>query len=432
MIRRFACIAIAGFASGVVQADSSSAKAAPLSAKDVLSVSGGRIHLDGAPFAEISFNKFDLFWALHDELRAGRALTPDNPALLAQEKALRNLRSLGFRSIRFFAYPWGEKAAAKWTDPESRRMILEALDQVVALSEKHGIGLMWGLGCSQFTDDAEHLRELCADPESANRKHLRAYLREVVGRYRHSPAVLAWEITNELTLSADIGDEKRVWEGKRMPSLASVAAFYQDVSLAIKHEDPLRLIHNGGSNPREHQWNLHLGKGWIRDTREEQFRCFELLFKDKAVDLIDIHYYLGNRDGIEVAAEDGGVRWIGLADYMGFSRRLGKPLIIGEFGRPVALSGGKDLRQETPDYFATYSDASAALPWVNRLLDEVVRSEVQLSYWWAYQSDRAMDRDDPSRMDVSLERNPEIVRAIADSNKKLRKRLGIPAGPPAP
>ena len=53
----------------------------PPAPTDVLSLSGGRLQLDGAPFAEISFNKFDLFWALHDELRADRALTPDNPVV---------------------------------------------------------------------------------------------------------------------------------------------------------------------------------------------------------------------------------------------------------------------------------------------------------------------------------------------------------------
>lgn len=414
-----ACLATAAAAGDIDARD-------PAGKTGGLSISDGRLHLDGAPFAEISFNKFDLFWALHDELRAGRALTPDNPVLKSQEKALRDLRGLGFRSIRIFAFPWGDHAAQKWNDPDSKRRILEALDQVVRLCEVHGMGLMWCLGCSQFTDDVEHLKELCSDPDSANRKHLRAYLREIVGRYRHSPAVLTWEITNELTLSADIGDEKGLWEGKqRVPSLASVAAFYREVSADIKREDPLRLIHNGGSNPREHQWNLHLGKGWIRDTHEQQFQCFELLFKDNAVDLIDIHYYLGNRDGIEIAADDGGTRRIGLADYMGYAKRLGKPLIIGEFGRPVALSGGKDLRQETPDYFTTYSDAAAALPWVQRLLDEVVRAEVPLSYWWAYQSDRAMDREDPHRMDVSLERNQEIVKAIASANQALKKRLGV-------
>ncbi len=41
-------------------------RAAPLTRDDVLSIKDGRFFLDGKPFAEISFNKFDLLWQLYD------------------------------------------------------------------------------------------------------------------------------------------------------------------------------------------------------------------------------------------------------------------------------------------------------------------------------------------------------------------------------
>ena len=40
--------------------------ALPLTPNDLLSVRAGRFYLDGRPFAEISFNKFDLLWQLYD------------------------------------------------------------------------------------------------------------------------------------------------------------------------------------------------------------------------------------------------------------------------------------------------------------------------------------------------------------------------------
>jgi hypothetical protein len=38
---------------------------AELTRDDVLSIQDGRFFLEGQPFAEISFSKFDLFWQLY-------------------------------------------------------------------------------------------------------------------------------------------------------------------------------------------------------------------------------------------------------------------------------------------------------------------------------------------------------------------------------
>jgi len=58
------------------------ASALPLRAEitrdDVLSIRDGRFFLDGRPFAEISFDKFDLLWQLYGELAAGRTLDAAN------------------------------------------------------------------------------------------------------------------------------------------------------------------------------------------------------------------------------------------------------------------------------------------------------------------------------------------------------------------
>ncbi|MBT7298682.1 MAG: hypothetical protein HN849_04180, partial [Victivallales bacterium] len=43
-------------------------QAMSLTKDDVLSVRDGRFYLEGRPFAEISFNKFDLLWQLYDQL----------------------------------------------------------------------------------------------------------------------------------------------------------------------------------------------------------------------------------------------------------------------------------------------------------------------------------------------------------------------------
>src|SRR5579872_5922370 len=94
-----------------------SGRVAEVTPNDVLSIKNGRFFLDGEPFAEISFNKFDLVWQLYDQLAAGKDLSAGNRLVQAQDKALRNLHELGFKTIRIFALPWGPEGPASYAEP---------------------------------------------------------------------------------------------------------------------------------------------------------------------------------------------------------------------------------------------------------------------------------------------------------------------------
>ena len=405
-----------------------------LSQDDVLSLRDGQFHLDGRPFAEISFNKFDLFWQLYDQLDAGHALTARNPMVKAQDQALRELNELGFRTIRIFALPWKDIGNAAYADPEKRKRLYEALDKAVELCDRHDIRVVWSLGCGDFTDvardadgkwqyEGEHLRELIGDPESKGRQRLYRYIDETVSRYKGCKAVLMWEIGNEITLHADIGKD-RVYHNQRMPTLKDVAGFYDDVARRIKAADPLRLVNNGGSHLREHQWNLHTGNGYSKkDTLEEQRKGFELLFAETAVDVIDVHSYPNNKPAYEISDGKGGKAWIGPPQWMEIAKGINKPLMIGEFGALPFAKSKEKIWKDTPDYFESYADLEAAKPWVEKTLNDVIDAGVQLSYWWCYQSDRPMDQNNPQRFDLTIGRNPELVALIADANKRLQEKL---------
>ena len=436
----------AGGLSGSVDADkpaatiprpNSASPAAQLTRNDVLSIQNGRFFLDGKPFAEVSFNKFDLFWQLYDELAAGRHLETGNPMVQAQNKALRNLHELGFRTIRIFALPWGPSGPDSYTDPDKRRNLYAALDKAMELCDAHDIRVVWSLGAGSFTDaklepgkgwvqGEEQERELVANPESRNRKLLYRYIDETVARYRHRKAVLMWEISNEVTLDADIGDGSRVYNGQRMPSLREVAGFFDDVARRIKSTDPLRLVNSGGSNMRESQWHLYQRQGWKKDTFEEQFQCFELLYAKSAVDVIDIHSYPNNQPGYRITGADGQDIWLDNRGYVATARRLGKPLMIGELGLQAMPRTERNVWDATPDYFESYDDTAAARPWVLKTLNDVVDAGVPLSYWWCYQSDRADEQKNRQRFDIDRDRNPELVSCLLEANKRLKAKLGVP------
>src|SRR5262249_46622898 len=114
-----------------------------LSKDDVLSIRDGQFFLDGKRFAEISFNKFDLFWQLYDQLAAGKSLEAANPMVQAQERALRNLHELGFRTIRIFALPWGPEGPASYAQPEKRQRLYAALDKTLELCDAHQLRVDW-------------------------------------------------------------------------------------------------------------------------------------------------------------------------------------------------------------------------------------------------------------------------------------------------
>src|SRR5579859_926911 len=354
-----------------------------LTAQDVLSITNGRFFLAGKPFAEISFNKFDLFWQLYDQLAEGKQLNSTNPMVRAQDKALRNLHDLGFKTIRIFALPWGPAGPAAYADPQKRKNLYSALDATLQLCDAYDIRVVWSLSAGSFTDTRldiqkgwiygeEQQRELMANPNSRGRQLLYRYIDETVARYRRRKAVLMWEISNEVTLSADIGDANRVYNGERMPTLKDVAGFFDDVARRIKSADPLRLVNSGGSNMRESQWHLWLGEGWKPDTFDEQFRCFQLLYVTSAVDVIDIHSYPDNNPGYALADQQGRTVWLDDRGYIDMARRLGRPLMIGELGLHAVAKTDKKVWDKTPDYFESYDDLKAARPWVVKTLNQVI------------------------------------------------------------
>lgn len=425
----------------VLMTDLTSAWAAPLpvgslTRDDVLSTKGGRYYLDHKQFAEISFNKFDLFWELHDELVHGKALNDANPMVKAQEKALRDLREMGFRSIRIFALPWGPAGPACYADPARRKTFYAALDKTLELCDRYDIRVVWSLGAVTFTEAVcaegkepvpgqEHTRELVADPESRSRKLLYRYIDETVARYKNRKAVMMWEISNEVTLLADIGDAQRIYNGERMPTLKQVAGFFDDVAKRIKAVDPLRLVCSGGSNMRGCQWNLYQNLGWRPDTLGEQYKCYEMLYKNSAVDVVDIHCYPNNKPGQVIRRADGKETLLLNKDYMWIAEGIGKPLMIGELGLAAIPKTDKTIWGETPDYFESFADTKAARPWVEKTLNAVVEAGIPLTYWWSYQSDRPMDQGQPQRYDIDKDRNPELIACFVQANKMLKRKLGI-------
>jgi len=412
----------------------------PVTKNDVLTIQNGKFYLQGKRFGEISFNKFDLFWQLFSLLADGKGDTQEYRDMVArQDQALAELHQMGFHSIRFFGLPWGIwDFRPVYNDPTRRQSVYyKAMDTALDLCDKNQIQVVYSLGVSNFTDRTrvhgqfvygpEQERELIADPNSRSRQEVYRYIDDVVNRYKNRKTVLMWEISNEVTLGADISPETNIYNGQRMPSLLDVAHFFDDVAKRIKADDPLRLVNSGGSHMRGSQWNQYTMHTWTRDTVEEQNKALSLLYATSAVDVVDIHYYTNNKTVDEMVKGPNGEEVpMDIAQYAIAANRIGKPMMLGETGSSATARDNKpkDLKvyQETPDYHDSYWDPNAA-KWVKILCDQIVSASPQLVYFWEYSSDRPGDQKAPS-FDIKKGKTDPVLAIIVDANQRLKAKLG--------
>ena len=207
----------------------------PRSAKDgILRTEGELYHLNGKEFVEIGWNKFDLFWSLWEEESKGRRVDdPNNAMVQKQDLALQELSQLGFNTIRFFATPFAGRQFH--TELDQRETYYRIMDTIVAMLEKHQISACLCLGLKQFNSrefvwfeeenshkwvfGEEHERELLADKNSKSRQYAYEFLETIIPRYKDSPAILMWEISNEFTNNVDIMPETKEYNGERKGTL---------------------------------------------------------------------------------------------------------------------------------------------------------------------------------------------------------------------
>lgn len=411
----------------------SSLLSAKVTKNDVLSIQDNNFMLDGKRFAEISFNKFEIFWSLWEEAMKGNELTDYNPAVMSQQKSLSELSKAGFKTVRIFGMLHQSKYKQFSTvyndDVKCEKIYYQALDKTIELLERNNLRAVFSLGCSFFVNEwkGENLRELVADPKSSSRKSLYEYLDDIVSRYKDSKAILMWEVTNELTLFWDIQPGTLMAQGMRMPTMQQGVAFYKDVVDRIKKNDPLRLVNNGGSMLRESAYNLNVNKKWTKDTYAQQLEMYHQMYDNAGLDVMDIHYYTSSLPGYVLKDEKtGGDYYIDLKGYLNIAQDLKKPLYVSEYGALPKPVTNKEYWGENKKWFTTFgNDEPDAVKYVQRAADLAVESGVQFIHWWAYQSERTMDQNNPLRMDLDAERTPVLFNIVVDANKRLKEKYGI-------
>lgn len=382
---------------------------------DILRNIGGKFFMNGEPYYEISFNKFDLFYQVMASYEDSNEFPSEEYTVSAAEAALKQLHDLGFRSIRVFMYS-GVYQDLMYNEAH-QETYFKAMDQVFDLCDKYDIKVVVCLGLIEtyllkndyvegqgWITGTETVNELVINSQSESRKNLNEYIKKFITRYKDRKSVLMWEIRNEGNLEADIGAAVN----KVTYSLIQLAKFYGDCADEIRKYDKEHMITSGDSVLRSSQWNLlaDVMSGnelrWKTDTLQERLKALSLL--NEKLDVISAHAYgLGISANSQYMSENGEISNCTFELYVKEAARLGKLFYNGE------TNAEKMLDSET-----FYEDTES-------YLNAMIEAGVQLSHWWTFRSDRQGFNDGYLwRVDSG-----ELLELIINSNKKLKLRYVV-------
>ncbi|MBO4548951.1 MAG: cellulase family glycosylhydrolase, partial [Abditibacteriota bacterium] len=365
----------------------------------VLRSIGGHLWMNGEPCYEISFNKWDLFYQIyydasfHGGVHISNSWNSPSNTLAGAERALRELSENGFRTVRFFVMPFNPGRSAAEAE-----VYFRAADALFDLCDKYHIRAVPSLSLNskefmagkyspegEWVSAGENYSDIFTEKKSKSLDAALRFIDMFVGRYRDRNAVLMWEVTNEGNLDADVGNGN----GKRY-SLLQLSGFYRRVMGRIRQNDPAKLVTGGDSMSRGAQWHLLAASmagrvwDWTRDTPGERLQALWLINRD--ADAVSMHAYnlgSGEDEGMNVYAPDPEDRSRkALIDWrflLGEAAALGKPLYIGEAGGAVSNGEIMDLPNRSPEKAALRAE----------YLRGLIEAGVQLTHWWAFNSDRA-------------------------------------------
>jgi hypothetical protein len=289
---------------------------------------------------------------------------------------LENLAQLTKANIPFARFACCGFWPADWDMyQENREASFRLLDIVVRSAEQAKLGLIPSLFWlhSAVPDLVKEPMQELGNPQSKSVAFIRHYTREVVSRYKDSPAIWGWELGNEYNLVVDLPNAasqrppvhptlktalgRTEKDELRASDLASLGA---EFGRAVRDVDAKRFLITGNAAPRPSAWHNTHERSWKADTLE-QFG--EILLRDNPdpFDTLSIHVYPEKTYPGGTQSVD---EFIGAS--MKIAQQAGKKLFVGEFGVS---------RAENPE---------ATRASFEKLLGELVKHRVPLAALWVY------------------------------------------------
>lgn len=356
--------------------------------------SKGVLVKDGKPFRGIGVNTFDLFY---------RTIT--NPGDTTYRDTLKTLQDNGIPFVRFAGCGfWPRDMKLYREDPEKYFALMDA---VVKSAEEHKVGLIpsffWFYAA--VPDMCGEPMDAWGDPKSKTTEFMRKYTRELVTRYRNSPAIWGWEFGNEFSLAADLPNAKDFRPGIH-PELGTpttrsdrddlthkmIRTAFVEFAKEVRKLDAHRIIITGNSFPRPSAWHQMRDHNWDQDTREQYE---EMLLGDNPDPMNTLcgHMYtdMPTRFGSPITFDKL------LSTTMEISRKAKKPLFVGEFGA-----------QRQPDPEATRKLFA-------EMISALEKNQVPMAALWVFDYG---PQDKNWNVTATNERSWQLT-AIANANRRI-------------
>lgn len=326
------------------------ATTAPADNSPYLTRDGTRLEINGRQYRAVGANSYSMATDWGENLGCGGPVDAD--ALFGALPA----RAL----VRLWA--WQGSMA---TDPTTPSRNWGPLDRVVAAAERHDAFLIMSLTSQGGECDDGRWKDR-AWYDGGYRNHYDEhdyaitstsywdYVREIVSRYKDSPAVAMWEPVNEPEAS-DCAPGYSAWNCwghltcDHTRAATAMRRFFDVIGGEIKRIDPNHLVESGV-----------LGGGQCGTAGED----YSFVHASPGIDVASVHDYGSPDDPMP------GDQWNGLAVRLEQMRTLQKPLIVGEAGINAVDSGtGCDTPGDRADKYRRKLDAmfangvSAFLPW---------------------------------------------------------------------
>ena len=345
----------------------------------------GILQRNESPYVGIGVNYFDAFY---------RVLKNNNDK--SYRKGFKELSSLEIPFVRFMAGGyWPNDMSLYQQKPQ---LYFALMDEVVASAEKNNIGLIPSLfwNYAMVPDLVGESMNQWGNTKSKTQKFMRKYTREVVSRYKNSPAIWGWEFGNEMNLHTDLpnaADQRPpIVPNKGTPVSRSnkdeLSAEHMSVALTefakvVRQIDKYRMVSSGNSMPRASAFHNSLDKSWKLDSRKQ---TQQILKRDNpgSVNTISVHFYAGNQ-----FFERKKIEYAGFIDNLvEVAKAEKKPVFIGEFGlcngMGIALS---KISGEFKQLLAVMKDARIPLAalWVYDLNSQKDTCNVTFTNTRSYQ-----------------------------------------------
>lgn len=291
--------------------------------------SDGSLRLNGTPYRGMGVNYYDAFV---------RTLT--EPPTASYDAGFAALAARGIPFARFSA---GGYWPADWAlYLTNRAEHFRRLDGVFRSAERHGVGLIPSLFwlTSTVPDLMQEPVSSWGDTNSRTHAFLIRHTREMVERYRTSPALWGWEFGNEFNLAADLPNaaEHRppVVPSLGTPALrtsaddlthARIRVALASFAREVRRQDPHRVLISGNAFPRASAWHQSHRGTWEPDSPSE---FAEMLAADNPAPI----------DTLSVRAYDLTTDLGRIPQAMSLAAALRKPLFVGEFGVPGPEASG--------------------------------------------------------------------------------------------